>query len=105
MFLRGYRSYQEVIMASKIIGWILVVLGVLAFLAGLFGFISAQLTEVIPTNMPVFESSDLQVIAELLDKIALVLEKFALLSIPVQWALIGLVSIGVGTYLLKSKAF
>jgi hypothetical protein len=100
-----FYSYQEAIMASKIIGWILVVLGILAFLAGLFGFISAQLSQVVPTNMPAFESSDLQVIAELLDKIALVLEKFALLSIPVQWALIGLVSIGVGAYLLKSKAF
>lgn len=92
-------------MASKIIGWILVVLGILAFLAGLFGFISAQVNELVPNMLPVFESSDLQVIAELLDKIALVLEKFALLSIPVQWALIGLVSIGVGSYLLKSKAF
>jgi hypothetical protein len=92
-------------MASKIIGWILVVLGILAFLAGLFGFISAQAGEIVPNTLPVFESSDLQVIAELLDKIALVLEKFALLSIPVQWAMIGLVSIGVGAYLLKSKAF
>ena len=92
-------------MGSKIIGWILVVLGILAFLAGLFGFISAQVSVLEPNMLPVFESSDLQVIAELLDKIALVLEKFALLSIPVQWALIGLVSIGVGAYLLKSKAF
>jgi hypothetical protein len=92
-------------MASKLIGWVLVVLGILAFLAGLYGFISAQLVELVPNNMPIFESSDLQVIAELLDKIALVLEKFALLSIPVQWALIGLISIGVGAYLLKSKAF
>lgn len=92
-------------MASKIIGWILVVLGILAFLAGLFGFIQAQLAELVPNLLPVFESSDLEAIAKLLDKIALVLEKFALLSIPVQWALIGLVSIGVGAYLLKSKAF
>ena len=92
-------------MGSKIIGWILVVLGILAFLAGLFGFISAQAQEVVPNMLPVFDSSDLQVIAELLDKIALILEKFAQLSIPMQWALIGLVSISVGTYLLKSKAF
>jgi hypothetical protein len=91
-------------MASKIIGWILVVLGILAFLAGLFGFIQAQLAELVPNLLPVFESSDLEAIAEL-DKIALVLEKFALLSLPVQWALIGLVSIWVGAYLLKSKAF
>lgn len=92
-------------MASKFIGWIMVLLGIIAFLAGLFGFISGQVRELIPTNFPVFESSDLQVIAELLDKIALVLEKFALLSIPVQWALIGQVSIAVGAYLLKTKAF
>lgn len=92
-------------MASKILGWILVVLGVLAFLAGLFGFIRAQLVELAPNILPVFENSDLEAIAQLLDKIALVLEKFALLSIPVQWALIGLVSIGVGAYLLKAKAF
>jgi hypothetical protein len=92
-------------MASKILGWILVVLGILAFLAGLYGFIAAQAAELVPNVLPVFESADLQVIAELLDKIALVLEKFALLSIPVQWALIGLGSIGVGAYLLKSKAF
>jgi uncharacterized membrane protein len=90
-------------MASKILGWILVVLGILAFLAGLYGFISAQFAELVPNMMPVFESSDLQVIAELLDKIALVLEKFALLSIPVQWALIGLGSIGIGTYLLRTE--
>ena len=92
-------------MASKILGWILVVLGVLAFLAGLFGYIRGQLTELASSLLPVFESSDLEAIAKLLDKIALVLEKFALLSIPVQWALIGLVAIGVGAYLLKERAF
>ena len=92
-------------MASKLIGWILVVLGILAFMAGLFGFISAQAGGLLPSNMPEFDSTDLQVIAELLDKISLILEKFALLSVPVQWALIGLVSIGVGSYLLKSKPF
>lgn len=90
-------------MASKILGWILVVLGVLAFLAGLFGFVQAQLTQLGPKLLPNFESADLEAIAQLLDKIALALEKFALLSIPVQWALIGLVSIGVGAYLLKGK--
>ena len=92
-------------MGSKIIGWILVVLGILAFLAGLFGFILAQANELVPNMTPEFESSDLQVIAEVLDKIALVLEKFALLSIPMQWALIGLTSMGIGSYILKSRPF
>lgn len=90
-------------MAAKTYSWVLVMLGILAFFAGLFGFISTQVSELVPNTMPTFESPDLQVIAELLEKIALVLEKFALLSIPMQWALIGLVSIGLGAYLLKSK--
>jgi hypothetical protein len=46
-----------------------------------------------------------QVIAEILDKIARILESFTILSNPVQWAIIGLICIGLGTYLLGSKPF
>jgi hypothetical protein len=38
--------------ASKLLGWILIVIGLLAFLSGLFGFIQAQFGLILPVLQP-----------------------------------------------------
>jgi hypothetical protein len=92
-------------MASKILGWILVIIGILAFLTGLATFIQAQFALPGLQTLPEFQNPDLKVIAELLAQIAAILKEFARLTVPVQWALMGLVSIGLGTFLLAKKPF
>ena len=92
-------------MASKIIGWVLIVLGVLAFLAALWSFVlGAPSLPPYPGAAPI-SNPDLQAIADILDAIARILENFARLSLSVQWALLGLTSIGIGSYLLSKRSF
>ena len=92
-------------MASRIVGWILIILGVLAFLAALWSF-AAGLPGLPPyPGAAPISDPDLQVIADILDAIARILESFARLSLSVQWALLGLSSIGVGSYLLAKRPF
>jgi uncharacterized membrane protein HdeD (DUF308 family) len=92
-------------MGSTVLGWSLIVVGILSLLFGLVAFIQAQFFEPDRQSLPQFTNFDLQVIAELLDKIARILESFTRLSLPVQWALIGLICIALGTYLLANKPF
>lgn len=92
-------------MASKVLGWCLIILGIVALLVGLVAFVQVQFFDLERGTLPQFVNVDLQVIAEILDRIARILENFTRLSIPVQWALIGLVCIGSGTYLLVNKPF
>jgi hypothetical protein len=91
--------------ASKLLGWVLIVIGLLAFLSGLFGFIQAQFGLNLPVLQPDLSGGELQAIAEILAEIAHILENFVMLSIPVQWAVMGLGCIGLGTYLLTKKPF
>lgn len=92
-------------MASKVLGWCLIILGIVALLVGLMAFVQVQFFDLERGTLPQFVNVDLQVIAEILDRIARILENFTRLSIPVQWALIGLVCIGLGTYLLANQPF
>jgi uncharacterized membrane protein len=88
------------------LGWILVVLGVLSYAGGLASFIKERFfTETTRSMLPGFTSTDLKTIAELLDKVATLLEKFSKLSVHVQWAVLGLLTIGVGAYLIAAKPF
>lgn len=92
-------------MASTVLGWCLIILGIMALLVGLVAFVQVQFFELNRGASLQFMNVELQVIAEILDKIARILESFAILSNPVQWAIIGLICIGLGTYLLGSKPF
>jgi uncharacterized membrane protein len=92
-------------MASKVLGWFLIIIGIAALMIGLVAFVQAQFFDLERSTLPQFVSVDLQVIAEILDRIALILENFTRLSIPIQWALIGLICVGIGTYLLANKPF
>jgi hypothetical protein len=93
-------------MASTIIGWILIGLGVISYVSGLAGYLKERF---FPTTeralLPAGYNEDLKIIAELVDKVAALLEKFSNLSVPMQWALLGLVSIGIGSYLIATKPF
>ncbi len=93
-------------MASTVVGWILLLLGVASYLSGLAGYLKERFA---PTTeralLPAGYNDDLKVIAELVDKVATLLDKFSKLSVPVQWALLGLVSIGIGSYLIATKPF
>ena len=95
----------EANVASKLLGWILVIIGLLAFLSGLFGFIQAQFGLGLPVLQLDLGGGDLQAIARILTEIARILESFVKLSIPVQWAIMGLGCIGLGTYLLSKRPF
>lgn len=92
-------------MASTILGWIFVVLGILAFLAGLVIFIRSAFATPQAKPKYTYQSADLGELAKLIESLAKLLESFTKLSIPVQWALLGLVMTGVGSYLLATKPF
>ena len=81
-------------MASTVLGWILIILGIMALLIGLVAFVQVQFIDLESAPLPQIVNVDLQVIAEILDRIARILENFTRLSIPVQWAIIGLICIG-----------
>lgn len=92
-------------MASTILGWIFIVLGILAFLAGLVIFIRSAFATPQAKSTYTYQSADLGELAKLIESLAKLLESFTKLSIPVQWALLGLVMTGVGSYLLATKPF
>jgi uncharacterized membrane protein YiaA len=105
LLITDFDSEEKKTMASRIIGWILIVLGVLAFLAALWSFARGIPGVPIYTGHAPISSSDLQAVADILDAIARILENFARLSLSVQWALLGLASIGVGSYLISKRPF
>lgn len=84
---------------NVILGWILIVLGILAFLGGLAMALNEQFRK--KPELPVINQSvDLKDLAELVKNLALLLEQFAKLSVGIQWAILGLVSIAVGANML-----
>jgi hypothetical protein len=90
---------------SIILGWILIGLGVSTYAVGFIASIVAYLGAPKTQGRGVPGAADLKAVAEVLDKLADVLDKFGNLTVPVQWALLGLVNIGLGTYLLTNKPF
>jgi hypothetical protein len=93
-------------MISIIIGWILVLLGIVAYVGALIVWLRSQFASGSTTAAtPQFRDPDLGLVAEALDKLAKVLDSFAKLSVPVQWALLGLTQIGIGSYLMINKPF
>ncbi len=93
-------------MISAILGGVLVLLGIVSYLGALIVWLRSQFVPAPPRAAPPeFREPDLKLIAEVLDKLAKVLDSFAKLSVPVQWALLGLAQIGIGSYLAINKPF
>lgn len=90
---------------SVTLGWVLIVLGVLTYAIGFVASIIAYLWRPSTQGRALPGTADLKAVAEVLDKLADVLDKFGNLSVPVQWALLGMVNIGIGTYLLANRPF
>ena len=90
---------------SVYLGWVLIVLGVgtyaAAFVISIREYRSAPSTK----GRALPGAADLKAVAEVLDKLADVLDKFGSLTVPVQWALLGLLNIGIGAYLIVHKPF
>jgi hypothetical protein len=83
-----------------IVGWILIVLGILAYLAGLV----IALMEQFKTLPPIYDihkaAIDIAGLAKLVESLSKFLQQYAKLSVGIQWAILGLVSIVVGVYLI-----
>jgi len=90
---------------SFYLGWILIVLGVVSYLFGCIVSLIEYARAPQTRNRAVAAAVDLKAVAEVLDKLADVLDKFGSLTVPVQWALLGLLNIGIGSYLLAHRPF
>lgn len=88
-------------MFSTVIGVVLLVLGIATFIIALIVFLRTNKKAVEPT-LTQAATADIQ---KILEAIAKVLEQFAKLAVPVQWALLGSLNIGIGLYLLAKKPF
>jgi len=105
-----------------IVGWLLVILGVLSYLGGLsytFRVARKDLPEIGPVftglagqfgSKPEGErdrvdiSKLLEALAKACERLTKVLEAFGKLALGIQWAALGLVAIGFGAYLLSIPA-
>lgn len=85
----------------NIIGWILVAIGVIAFLSGLVMAFLEQLKKYQISDLPKNRAIELKDVAETLKQITELLKAFKDLSAGIQWAFLGLACIGVGAYLLQ----
>jgi intein/homing endonuclease len=81
----------------SIVGWILVVIGVIAFLAGLWMAIMDQIKK---NKMDTRLEREVD-IEKILEKLNELLKTFKELSGGIQWAFLGLGCIAVGAYLLQ----
>lgn len=85
----------------NIVGWILIFIGVLAFLGGLAIALNEQFKRKPESPRVKFDRDfDLKSLGELVDKLTKLLEQFAKLSTGIQWAILGLVAIAVGANLI-----
>ena len=91
-------------MLSVILGWLLVLLGVVSYLVALAMLVKQQFLKEEKAESS-FESLDLETIGDLLEQLTRAIESFSRLSVPVQWALLGLINIGIGAYLLANTPF
>ena len=92
-------------MLGTVLGWVLVVLGVASYIVALAILIKEQFFKKEERPFPAFQNLDLKTIAEVIEKLSGALENFGKLSVPVQWALLGLANIGIGSYLISAKPF
>jgi hypothetical protein len=83
------------------IGWTLVGIGVIAFLAGLVMAFLEQIKKYKVSDIPQNRAIELKDVAEVLKQFAELLKAFKDLSTGIQWAFLGLACIGVGAYLIQ----
>lgn len=84
----------------NIIGWILVAIGVIAFLSGLVMAFLEQIKKFKVNDVPQNRAIDLKDVAEAIKQFTELLKAFKDLSAGIQWAFLGLASIGLGAYLI-----
>ena len=84
---------------NVVLGWIFVVLGILAFLGGLAMALSEQFKKK-PQPPVITPSVDIKDLVDLVKNLTALLEQFGKLSVGIQWAILGLVSIAVGANML-----
>jgi len=92
-------------MISTVLGGFLIVLGLVSYGAGLITFIRSQLVKPAEFTAQSITDADLRVIKEVLDKLTALMDSFSKLSMPVQWAVLGLLNIGIGAYLIANRPF
>ncbi len=92
-------------MVSSILGWILIALGVASYVMALVALLKALFARPAAKTAHTFDDPDLEPICDLLDQLVKLLESFSKLSIPVQWAILGLLNIGIGAYLVANQPF
>lgn len=92
-------------MVSTALGWLLVALGIASYVAGLVTFVRSQLAKPTRFTAQAITDPNLEAIKEILDQLCRLLESFVKLSVPVQWAILGLLNIGIGAYLLANQPF
>jgi hypothetical protein len=92
-------------MFSTVLGWILIGLGIASYVMALVILVKTLLTRPAAKKAHTLSNPDLEPVCDLLDKIVKLLESFAKLSVPVQWAVLGLLNIGIGAYLIASQPF
>lgn len=90
---------------SIYLGWVLVGLGVITYVGAFIVSISEYWNAPQTKGRTLSGTADLKAVAEVLDKLADVLDKFGSLSVPIQWALLGLLNIAIGSYLIIHKPF
>lgn len=90
-------------MFSLILGWLLVALGIVSYVAALVILFRSRSVRLPETDTS--KDASLELVCDLLDKIAKILENFARLTVPVQWAILGLLNIGIGAYLIANRPF
>jgi hypothetical protein len=92
-------------MFSTVLGWILIALGIASYVMALVALFKALLTRPTEKAAHTFSDPDLEPVCDLLDKLVRALESFSKLSMPVQWAVLGLLNIGLGAYLVANQPF
>jgi hypothetical protein len=90
---------------SVSLGWILIGLGVITYALAFFVSIKEYVGAPQTKGRALPGAADLKAVAEVLDKLADVLDKFGSLTVPIQWALLGLLNIGIGSYLIVHRPF
>jgi hypothetical protein len=92
-------------MNSVTLGWALVIVGILTYVGGFIVSLVTYVRTAGGQSRALPTGADLQAVAEVLDKLANVLDKFGKLSVPIQWALLGMLNVGIGAYLIANKPF
>ena len=91
---------------TQTVGWALFVVGCVLCIGGLiFAFVQQQAAKksISQQNSKAFPSLDLKAIQELLESLAKVMEQFAKFAMPIQFSVLGVALMVIGTLLIVYK--